>query len=199
MLLAPQPTNKNSLYDSYIRAFRWASDRVLYQLDEEGHVRYDKKTGRPAERTDGSIIAFISNGAWVDGNAHDGFRASLQREFDKIYVLNLRGNQRTSGELSRREGGKIFGGGSRTPIAITLLVKYPAASGKSRELAEIRYHDIGDYLKREQKLDILRQACHLGGIPSWQAIQPNDKEDWINNVTGALMTSCLLLPRKRVT
>ena len=188
--------NKNSLYDSYIRAFRWASDRVLYQLDEEGHVRYDKKTGRPAERTDGSIIAFISNGAWVDGNAHDGFRASLQREFDKIYVLNLRGNQRTSGELSRREGGKIFGGGSRTPIAITLLVKYPAASGKSRELAEIRYHDIGDYLKREQKLDILCQACHLGGISSWQAIQPNDKEDWINQRDGGFDDLLPLTPEK---
>lgn len=185
------------IYDSYIRAFRWASDRVLYQFDKEGHIRYDQETGRPAERTDGSIIAFISNGAWVDGNSHDGFRASLQREFDKIYVLNLRGNQRTSGELSRREGGKIFGGGSRTPIAITLLVKYPAASGKSRELAEIRYHDIGDYLKREQKLDILRQACHLGGIPSWQAIQPNDKEDWINQRDGLFDTLLPLAPEKK--
>ena len=185
------------IYDSYIRAFRWASDRVLYQFDKEGHIRYDQETGLPAERTDGSIIAFISNGAWVDGNSHDGFRASLQREFDKIYVLNLRGNQRTSGELSRREGGKIFGGGSRTPIAITLLVKYPAASGKSRELAEIRYHDIGDYLKREQKLDILRQACHLGGIPSWQAIQPNDKEDWINQRDGLFDTLLPLAPEKK--
>lgn len=185
------------IYDSYIRAFRWASDRVLYQFDKEGHIRYDQETGLPAERTDGSIIAFISNGAWVDGNAHDGFRASLQREFDKIYVLNLRGNQRTSGELSRREGGKIFGGGSRTPIAITLLVKYPAASGKSRELAEIRYHDIGDYLKREQKLDILRQACHLGGIPSWQTIQPNDKEDWINQRDGLFDTLLPLAPTKK--
>lgn len=185
------------IYDSYIRAFRWASDRVLYQFDKEGHIRYDQGTGLPAERTDGSIIAFISNGAWVDGNSHDGFRASLQREFDKIYVLNLRGNQRTSGELSRREGGKIFGGGSRTPIAITLLVKYPAASGKSRELAEIRYHDIGDYLKREQKLDILRQACHLGGIPDWQAIQPNDKEDWINQRDGLFDTLLPLAPEKK--
>ena len=188
---------QKGLYDSYIRAFRWASDRVLYQLDEEGHVRYDKKTGRPAERTDGSIIAFISNGAWVDGNAHDGFRASLQREFDKIYVLNLRGNARTQGELRRKEGDGVFGLGSRTPITITLLVKYPAASGKSRELAEIRYHDIGDYLKREQKLDILRQACHLGGIPSWQAIQPNDKEDWINQRDGLFDTLLPLAPAKK--
>ena len=185
------------IYDSYIRAFRWASDRVLYQFDKEGHIRYDQETGLPAERTDGSIIAFISNGAWIDGNSHDGFRASLQREFDKIYVLNLRGNQRTSGELSRREGGKIFGGGSRTPIAITLLVKYPATSGKSRELAEIRYHDIGDYLKREQKLHILHQACHLGGISDWQAIQPNDKEDWINQRDGLFDTLLPLAPEKK--
>lgn len=189
--------NKNSLYDSYIRAFRWASDRVLYQFDKGGHIRYDQETGLPAERTDGSIIAFISNGAWVDGNAHDGFRASLQREFDKIYVLNLRGNARTQGELRRKEGDGVFGLGSRTPIAITLLVKYPAASGKSRELAEIRYHDIGDYLKREQKLDILRQACHLGGIPSWQAIQPNDKEDWINQRDGGFDDLLPLTPEKK--
>lgn len=185
------------IYDSYIRAFRWASDRVLYQFDKEGHIRYDEETGRPAERTDGSIIAFISNGAWVDGNSHDGFRASLQREFDKIYVLNLRGNARTQGELRRKEGDGVFGLGSRTPIAITLLVKYPAASGKSRELAEIRYHDIGDYLKREQKLDILRQACHLGGIPDWQAIQPNDKEDWINQRDGLFDTLLPLTPEKK--
>ena len=97
--------NKNSLYDSYIKAFRWASDRI------------------PAN--EGGVIAFISNGGWLDGNSQDGFRASIAEEFDKIYVFNLRGNQRTSGELSRQEGGKIFGSGSRTPVAITILVKQP--------------------------------------------------------------------------
>ncbi len=71
----------------------------------------------------GGIICFVSNGAWLDGNGMDGFRKSLEKEFSSIYVFNLRGNQRTSGELSRKEGGKIFGSGSRTPIAITLLVK----------------------------------------------------------------------------
>lgn len=73
------------------------------------------------------MIAFISNGAWIDGNSHDGFRASLQQEFVKIYVYNLRGNQRTSGELFKRKSGKIFGNGSRTAIAITILVKKPKA------------------------------------------------------------------------
>ena len=95
-------TNKNSLYDSYIKAFRWASDR----LGKEG-----------------GIIGFVTNGAWLDGNAQDGMRKCFEQEFSSIYVFNLRGNQRTSGELSRKEGGKIFGSGSRTPIAITILVK----------------------------------------------------------------------------
>jgi len=89
-------------YDAYIKAFRWASDR----LDKSG-----------------GIIAFVSNGSWLDNNGLDGFRKSIEKEFDKIYIFNLRGNQRTSGELSRKEGGKIFGSGSRTPIAVTMLVR----------------------------------------------------------------------------
>ena len=93
----------NSLYDAYIKAFRWASDR----LD-------------PAH---GGIIGFVSNGSWLDGNGIDGFRKCLEGEFSSIYVYNLRGNQQTSGELSRKEGGKIFGSDSRTPVAITILVK----------------------------------------------------------------------------
>ena len=96
-------TNKNSLYDSYIKAFRWATDRL--------------------DKTHGGIIGFVTNGNWLDGNAQDGMRKCFEREFSSIYVFNLRGNQRTSGELSRKEGGKIFGSGSRTPIAITILVK----------------------------------------------------------------------------
>ena len=92
---AAQATNKNSLYDSYIKAFRWASDRI-------------------ADCKDGGVVAFISNGAWIDGNAQEGFRKCLEDEYSSVYVFNLRGNQRTSGELSRKEGGKIFGSGSRS-------------------------------------------------------------------------------------
>ena len=94
-------TNKNSLYDSYIKAFRWSTDR----LDKNG-----------------GIVCFVSNGAWLDGNSTDGFRKCLEKEFTSIYVFNLRGNARTSGELRQKEAGNVFGGGSRTPIAITLLV-----------------------------------------------------------------------------
>ena len=153
-----------SLYDSYIKAFRWASDRIL-------------------KHKEGGGVAFISNGAWIDGNGQDGFRKCLEKEFTSIYVLNLRGNQRTSGELSRREGGKIFGSGSRTPIAITLLVKNPNVKV---DKATIYYHDIGDYLSREDKLRIVKGFKSIASTRlEWQVIQPNEKGDWINQRDGA--------------
>ena len=155
-----QATNKNSLYDSYIKAIRWASDRI-------------------ASMKEGGIVAFISNGAWIDGNAQDGMRKCLQNEYTSIYVLNLRGNQRTSGELSRKEGGKIFGSGSRTPITITFLVKNPAKQGK----ATIHYHDIGDYLTREQKLKMVHDFHSIDNV-EWKELQPNEKNDWINQRDG---------------
>ncbi len=162
------------IYDSYIRAFRWATDRLS-----------------PDE---GSVIAFISNGAWIDGISHDGFRASLQKEFDKIYVFNLRGNARTLGELRRREGGGIFDNGSRTPIAITILVRYPA--DKRLNNCKIYYHDIGDYLSREDKLRIIRQtkSCLL---LRWESITPNEKNDWINQRDGLFDTLLPLVPEKK--
>lgn len=162
-------TLKTSLYDSYIKAFRWASDRI--------------------PKDEGGIVAFISNGAWIDSNAGEGFRRCLENEFTSIYVLNLRGNQRTSGELSRKEGGKIFGGGSRTPIAITFLVKNPAKSGK----ATIYYHDIGDYLSREQKLKMVRDFRSIKSKKlEWQIIVPNDKGDWINQRDGVFDSLIML-------
>ena len=171
---ASTATLTNSLYDSYIRAYRWATDRLS-----------------PEE---GSVIAFISNGAWIDGNSHDGFRASLEKEFDKIYVFNLRGNQRTSGELSRKEGGKIFGSGSRTPIAITLLVRYPEAQRSDK--CQIFYHDIGDYLNREEKLRKITQAQSYRGL-DWTLITPNEKHDWINQRDGLFDTLLPLAPEKK--
>ena len=168
-------TLTKSLYDSYIKAFRWASDRI-------------------SQIKDGGIVAFISNGAWIDGNGQDGFRKCLEKEFTSIYVLNLRGNQRTSGELSRREGGKIFGSGSRTPIAITLLVKNPNVKV---DKATIYYHDIGDYLTREDKLRIVKGFKSIASKRlDWQIIQPNEKGDWINQRDGLFDTLIPLLPDK---
>lgn len=146
-------TNKNSIYDSYIRAIRWASDRVK----------------------DSGVIAFVSNGSFIDGNAADGLRKCLVDEFSKLYVYNLRGNQRTSGEQSRREGGKIFGSGSRTPVTICVLVKDPSHTGE----AVLHYRDIGDYLSREEKLDIISQEGSIAHT-EWEVIVPNEAADWIN-------------------
>ena len=145
-------SNKNSLYDHYIRAFRWASDRI----------------------GDAGIVCFVSNGGWLKGDAASGVRRCFCDEFNSIYVYNLRGNQRTQGEESRREGGKIFDSGSRATIAITLLVKNPA----SKEHGVIRYRDIGDYLSRQQKLDILKDA--VDADPEWAVLTPDRHGDWLD-------------------
>jgi len=150
-------TNKNSLYDSYIRAIRWASDRIADQ----------------------GIVAFVTNGSFIDGNAMAGLRACLADEFTSIYIFNLRGNQRTSGELSRQEGGKIFGSGSRTPVAISILVRNPTKKGT----CELYYRDIGDYLNREEKLSIVSEYGSIMGLHrqnAWQRLKPNEQFDWIN-------------------
>ena len=162
-----------SLYDAYIKAFRWSTDRL------------DPKHG--------GIICFVSNGAWLDGNSTDGFRKCLEKEFSSIYVFDLRGNQRTSGELSRKEGGKIFGSGSRTPIAITLLVKNPEHKTKK---ATIHYHDIGDYLSREEKLAIIKKFQSVGKL-TWKTLQPNEYGDWIRLRNDAFNNFIPLEPEKK--
>lgn len=168
-------TLNKSLYDSYVKAFRWASDRI--------------------PQNDGGIVAFISNGAWLDGAGQDGMRRGFEEEFTSIYVLNLRGNQRTSGELSRKEGGKIFGSGSRTPIAITFLIKNPAKKGQK---AVIHYHDIGDYLTREQKLKMVKEFRSISSQKlDWQVITPNEKADWINQRDGLFDSLIPLAPEKK--
>jgi len=146
-------TNINSLYDPYIRAVRWASDRVK----------------------DKGIICFVSNGGFIDANAMSGLRKCLTDEFASIYCFNLRGNARTSGEKRRMEKGNVFGEGSRTKIAITLLVKNLERKGK----CQLFYHDIGDYLSREQKLEMISKFATSQSIP-WKRITPNDSHDWIN-------------------
>lgn len=151
---ASRATNRNSLYDSYIRAFRLASDRI----GDEG------------------VIGFVSNAGWIDGNAADGLRKTFADEFAKIYVFHLRGNARTSGEQRQKESGNVFGEGSRAPIAITILVKRPNAGA-----CEIRFCDIGDYYDRQEKLAIIRHHGSIAGIEAagrWTVVSPNEQQDW---------------------
>jgi predicted helicase len=146
-------TNVNSIYDSYVRAFRWASDRV----------------------SENGVIGFVSNGSFIDNLAFGGFRAALVSEFESVYAFNLRGNQRTQGELSRREGGKIFGSGSRNTICITILVKKQGA----QKDGYIHYFAVDDYLTREDKLALVEKKGSIKKV-EWEKIKPDQNNDWLN-------------------
>ena len=139
------------LYDSYVKAFRWASDRLKNQ----------------------GVIGFVTNGNYLNTNSADGLRAGLYEEFNHLYIFNLRGDQRTLGEQSRREGGKIFGSGSRTPVAISILVK----DGSDNH--ELHYYDIGDYLSQKEKLAIISGFADVSQL-DWQEIIPDENNDWLN-------------------
>ncbi|MCP9759388.1 DEAD/DEAH box helicase [Aquitalea sp. S1-19] len=151
-------TNKNALYDSYIRAIRWASDRL----------------------GDSGVIGFVTNAGFLDSRSSDGLRKSLVDEFSSLYIFHLRGlrGQKTSGDRAKREGGQIFGMGSSAAIAISLLVKNPHAQAHG----QIHFHDIGDYLNRDDKLAIISGFGSVAGISAqqgWQAISPDAHGDWL--------------------
>ena len=147
-----------ALYDAYIKAFRWATDRLNTKW--------------------GGVIGFVTNGAWIDGTATSGFRKNIEKEFSSIYVFNLRGNARTSGEQRKKEKGNVFGEGTRTPVTITLLVKNP---NEKKEKAKIYYYDIGDYLSREEKLSMIKDFKSIESKKmDWQILNPNEEGDWIN-------------------
>ncbi|MCT1456746.1 DEAD/DEAH box helicase family protein [Kocuria rhizophila] len=147
---------KNSLYDSYVRALRWGSDRI----------------------GDRGILAYVTNGGYIDGNSAAGIRKALVRDFDRLYVFNTRGNARGAGDLRKREAGNVFGGGSRTTVAVLLAVKDPAHTGE----CELHYRDIGDYLTREQKLELISSATL--DEDAWQTLRPNAKGEWLNQSTN---------------
>lgn len=123
-----------SLYDSYIRAIRWASDRIGAR----------------------GVVGFVTNGGFIDSNSADGLRKTLHQEFSTLYVINLRGNSRLAGELAKREGGNVFD--VRVGIAISILVKNPQSKTN-----EIRYFEVPDYLDKKSKLDLLADS-NLEGL-----------------------------------
>lgn len=138
-------------YDSYVKALRWASDRIGNQ----------------------GVIGFVTNGSFIDSQSTDGVRKSLYKEFNYLYIFNLRGNQRTKGEKSRQEGGKIFGSGSRAPIAISILIKDSSNNHK------LYYHDIGNYLSRKDKLELIQSFGSITNM-SWKELLPDINNDWVN-------------------
>ncbi|GAA8050011.1 hypothetical protein JP0567_10940 [Helicobacter pylori] len=137
---------------------------------------------------DKGVLGFVVNGGFIDSKSADGFRKCVAQEFAHLYVLNLRGNARTSGETFQKEGGQIFDSGSRATIAIIFFVKDASVKNSA-----IHYYDIGDYLKREDKLNRLANFTDLNEIP-FKTIIPNNKGDWINQRNDAFEK---LIPLKR--
>ena len=170
---ASSAVRQGALYDSYIRSFRWASDRI----GDEG------------------VIGFVTNAGWIDGNATNGFRKCLEDEFSKIYVFHLRGNARTSGELRRKEKGNVFGAGTRTPIVITILVK----NKSSTEHGNIYFYDIGDYLDKKQKLSRISDLGSIKGIfekNKFIKIEPDENSNWLNK-TNPLFAKAISVGTKK--
>jgi predicted helicase len=151
-----------SLYDNYVRAFRWASDRIK----------------------DRGVVAFVSNAGWIEATTTDGMRKCMVDEFTTIDVFHLRGNARTQSEQRRREGDNVFDQGSRAAVAITVLTRNP----DRKSTGEIRFHDVGDYLSREQKLTRLRELGSIGGVAAegaFVAVTPDEHGDWLRQRDGS--------------
>ncbi len=159
-----------SLHDSYIRAIRWASDRIGNR----------------------GIVSFVSNGGFIESNSGDGLRKTFADEFNSIYVFNLRGNARTAGEQRRKEKDNVFGQGTRTTAAIYVLIKNP----DDTVVGKVFYRDIGDYLTREQKLEAIRNARSYTGI-DWTKITPNAEGDWVNQRNAEFNSFSLLASKDK--
>ena len=148
--------NTNSLHDHYKMAIRWSTDRIESRVD--------------------GTIGMVTGNSFVDGNAESGMRSSLADDFDLMYVFNLRGNQNTQGLVSLREGGKIFGSGSRSGIALWVFTK-PNHLETAHPV--IRYRDIGFNLDRQQKLDEVSKSIESQDIRAWRQIYPDGHSDWV--------------------
>ena len=159
----------SALYDPYVKAIRLASDRIQ-------------------ESKSGGIVAFVTNGGFIDSNSFDGFRKAVEEEFHDVYCYNLRGNANTSGDRRKREGGGIFDASSRAGVGILLMVKKP----DQPDGAVIHYRDIGDCLDRDEKLAILRDS-RLSET-EWSIIEPNESGDWINQRSKVFQTLRPLAP-----
>lgn len=144
-------TLSKGLYDSYIKAFRWASDRLTNQ----------------------GVIGFVTNGGYLNSNSTDGLRAGLYEDFNHLYIFNMRGNALGLGEIRKKEGGNVFGAGTRTSVAISILVKDGSDSH------ELHYYDIGDYLSQKEKLAIISGFADVSQL-DWQEIIPDENNDWLN-------------------
>lgn len=158
-------TNKLKAFDMYKRFLKWSSERI-------------KGNG---------MVVLVSNNSFLDGKANDGVRRALYDEFDYIYTVNLKGDARLAGDAWRRQGGKIFGGGSRVGVAISFFIK----TGEKH--SEIQYAEITDYTKREEKLKWLDE--HTISTLEFREIIPDDEAVWLNQTKNNFDELPSILPR----
>ena len=151
-------TLKRKLYDPYIKAIRWAADRI----DGEG------------------VVAFITNNSFLADMTFDGMRKHLTDDFDAIYILDLGGNARKGLKAS---DANVFG--IRVGVSINLFVKtgramnHPTSRGRGI-LAPMRifYYHTDDLWNKKQKFDFLNERGHIGNV-DWQTIQPDTRHTWL--------------------
>lgn len=144
--------NRNALSDVYVKAIKWASDRIK----DEG------------------VVAYITNNGFLDGYAFDGMRKHLERDFSKIIHINLKGNARTSGERRQREAGNIFDDAIRVGVGISFFIR----NKDQKEKLEIIYYEVDDYLKSIEKKDYLDKGVWYGGLPNLRELTPDGKHTW---------------------
>ena len=137
-------TNKNALSDPYVKAIRWAADRI----GDEG------------------VVAFVTNNGFLDAVAFDGMRKHLAEDFDTIYHLDFKGNARTSGERRRKEGGNIFDDQIRVGVGISFFIR---KAGERSKAADVWLYSIDDYLKARDKQERLLQFNNYTNVPMKQA------------------------------
>lgn len=166
-----EANNNKSTFDSYIKAFRWATDRL--------------------DKNNGGVVAFITNSGWLDKAGFDGFRKSLQKEFDSIYVFNLRGAIRgRKGEAAKKEGQNVFD--IMTGVAVVVLVK----DKSKRSECAIHYCDIGNYLSRKEKLEKIKEFKSVKNLDAME-IHPNEHGDWLNERNDTFASWIPIEPAKK--
>ena len=142
-------TNRNALSDPYVKAIRWATDRI----EDEG------------------IVAFVTNNSFVDNLAFDGMRKHLSEDFDRIYVLDCGGNVRKNPKLSGTTH-NVFG--IQVGVSVNFFVKTPGESEDCR----IFYHRMGEFLHKEERYEVMDEAGDWRGI-DWEELEPDDKHRWL--------------------
>jgi predicted helicase len=165
---ASSASSTSKLDDPYIKAIRWATDRI----GDEG------------------IVAFVCNSGFLDGIATDGMRKYLEEEFDRIYVLDLGGNVRKNPKLSGTTH-NVFG--IQVGVSINLLVR---RRGEHRN-TEVLYCRTGEEWRREDRLRFIEEQSQASAI-AWKKLAPDAQHIWLTEGMRADYDSLVPLSTKDV-